>query len=1054
MPLHNEINKVFLIGTGPSIVGEVSEMDILAEQALQALGEENVQTVLINPNPATIETDLKKNVKVYLEPMTLTFVKRILRMEKPDALLPIFGGKPALALTEKLCADGILDDMGIEILSINKLALQFNNPKKANDFLLENNFEVAQRWTIKDPNNIKNELADAHYPIRVTKFQKYRKDQHRTLNSLEEVEKYFALESDNEHFNLDNYLLNEDLSNWEELIFNLIRDNNGNFCFFNNLGSMEPVKINAADSLLVSPILTRNNNQMQQLRHCSRKVANALNIHGPMVIHFAVKQDGEDFEFKILSVKPRLTKTTLLGYRSGVYSIGYITAKIALGYNLNEIIDPQSGLNASIEPTKDTISIKLPYWSFIESGHNHYKLNNRSSSSGQALGIGRNFESAFLKAIQSTTNFSNNVRVYRQELAKSENELINDLKNSHESHLITLLAAIGKGLDYQVIHQSLHVHPIFLQKMRHITILMKKLRDEELTPHLLAKVKENGFSDKLIAYLSHKSEDEIEKLVKEYKVFPSYIRIDGTAGIERPRIDAYYSAYEAANEVKPLETEKKCLIVGLKPFQVSLTGEFDYMIYHAAKTLKREGISPIIISNNPESISSAYDVCDRVYFEPITLENILAVARKENIKYVLTQFSGKQINQYRVALLKHGLHILGQENLEEVLNQDRLEQVINAGVNPVPALETSDLSEVKTFVEKQGFPVLIGGINNHKKLKSAVVFDTPALNRYISENELDMITISKFIEGNKYEVTILSDGQNVTIPGIIEHFEQTGSHASDSIAVFSPQNLSVTHQRLLRDAAVKIAKQMHLRGPINLHVLFANDRLYVLQIKTYAGHNVAFLSKSLHQDIATIATKILLGSNLEDLKLSNDVWPTNSLIHVKMPVFSYLSYQSDNTFDSQMKTSGSVIGQAHHLPTALYKGYEASNLIIPSYGTVFISVKDSAKNEAIGLAARFHKLGFSLLATEGTANILAEKGITTGIIEKIQEGSNSLLEKIAQHKINLVINVTSLSDSASHDAIRIKDQALATHIPVFSSLQSAEDILNVLEMMAMTTQPL
>lgn len=1054
MPLHSEINKVLIIGAGPTIVGEVAEMDILGQQALEAFLEENLQVVLINPNPASVETDKRKNLRVFLEPITLTFVKRIIRMEKPDAIFTACGGRPALKLTQQLLSDGILQDMKIQLLSVNRLALDLQDHTELHDFLMKHDLPCAKQWNLTDAKDLENDFKTSHYPLLLTKKQQYRPDTYRSFANWTELKKYFEYEQELDHFDYQDYLLNEDLSNWEEVILDAVRDGNGNFCFVNNTGSLEPVKINAADSLLVSPIITRNNNQIQRLRNCVKRIANVLNLKGILSVHFAVKQDGDDFNYKILSVKPRLTHTSLIAYRSGVYSVGYVTAKISLGYALNEITDPQSGLNAAVEPAKDAFSVQLPYWSFVESGYNHYRLNNKTTSSGSALGIGRNFEAAFMKALQATTNFSNNLRVFQKEYAKSEEEIIADLESPREDHLIVLTAAIAKGMPYQDLHQSLHLHPAFLQKFNHIMILMKKLQNEELTAKLLLKVKKNGFSNRLISYLTKRSEKEIADLMKEWLIVPSYIRIDGTAGLEEPKVNATYSAYGIENEIKPLDTKDKCLIIGMKPFQVSLTGEFDYTIYHAAKTLKEKGIEPIIISNNPESISASYDVCSRVYFEPITLENILAIAQKENIKYVMTQFSGKQINQYRLDLIKHGLQIVGQPNLEQLLNGNIAKLISNAGVNPVPALTTVDQDQIKQFVKQNGFPVLIGGFSNEKKQKSAVVFDVPALDKYIAENELDEITISKFIEGNKYEVSAISDGENVTLPGIIEHFEQTGSHASDSIAVYQPQNLSTTHQRLLRDATVNIARQMHVCGPINLHFLIANDQIYVLQIKTYSGHNMAFLSKSLHQDIAAITTKVLLGAKLPELGLSNDVWPSTPLIHVKMPVFSYLHYQGENTFDSQMKTSGSVIGRARRLPFALYKGYEASDLMIPSYGTVFISVKDSDKKAAIEIAARFHRLGFNLLATEGTANILAEEGITTGIIEKIQEGNNSLLEKIAQHKINIVINVTSLSDSASHDAIMIKDQALSTHIPVFSSLQSADDILAVLEAMAMTTQPL
>lgn len=1055
MPLSREINKILILGAGANIVNKVSDFDILCHQAIQALCEDNVQIILINPNPATIQTDTCKNIHVFLEPLTTDFVKRIIRMEKPDAILTAFGGTPAIELVKKLQKDGIIQDMNIKLLTINDLCLKIKDAQFLYDFLSENKIPVADQWLLHSVSDLSNVLKNAQYPLLITKSVKYRTDKVCSVNNFGMVKDYFQQEAESNRFNLKNYRINEDLSSWEELIFDVIRDNTGNCCFINSMSSLEPVSVNSHDSILIAPILTHNNNQIQELRHCCSKIANLLNINGILTIHFAVKKEGDSFIYKVLSVKPRLTHTSLISYRINIYSVGYVIAKIAIGYNLNEIIDPQSGLNSAIEPINDAFAIKMPYWSFTELSSNYYELGNKSTSSGLALGIGRNFETALMKAIQSTTNIMQNKRIYFNTLNNaSDDEIINKLQHVDNHHLLMLIVAISKGISLSDIQLHTGINCIFLQKIAHIVNVGKKFKQNPEQVNNLIAAKKCGFSNKLLSMIANIDENLIDELLDKHNIKPSYIGIDGTAGLHAPKINAYYSGYEVENEIIPLSQQDKCLIIGLKSFQISQTGEFDYMIYHVAQTLKKHKMQTVIISNNPESISNSYDLCDRVYFEPITLENILYICKKENIKYLITQFSGKQINQYRQRLLAHGLKLLGQDNLSDVLQQDRKQQIINANVNPVPALITTNRNEVLSFIETYKFPVLIGGFKNDKKQKSAVVFDKPALNRYIDENDLDKISISQFIEGNKYEITTISDGKNVTIPGIIEHFEQTGSHASDSIAVFRPQNLTSNKQRLIRDAVVNIAQQIHLRGPINLHILLANEQIYVLQIKTYAGHNVAFLSKSLQQDISAISTEVLLGKNLDELGLANDVWPSNNLIYIKMPVFSYLSYNSVNTFDSKMKTSGSVMGRANRLSFALYKGYEASNLTIPSYGTVFISVKDSDKKSAISVAARFHKLGFQLLATEGTANILAEEGITTSIVEKLQTGNNSLLEKIAQHKINLVINVTNLSDSASHDAIMIKDQALNTHIPVFSSIQSAENILNVLETMAMCTQPL
>lgn len=513
--------------------------------------------------------------------------------------------------------------MNIELLTINSLALSLSNPYNFYTFLKANKIAVANQWLLEKETDLTHVMEHAHFPLLLSKRQHYRPDSIISLEDATQLEKYFLDEENDDHFNWKDYCLSEDLSNWEELIFDIVRDNNGNFCFVGNIGSLESVGINSSDSLLVAPILTRNNNQIQKLRNCCRKIANCLNVHGALSIHFAVKQTSEEFNFKVLSIKPRLTQTSLLSYRSGVYSIGYVTAKIALGYNLNEIIDPQSGISAAVDPVQDACFVKLPYWSFTEAGYNHYSLSNKSASGGQALGIGRNFETAFLKALQSTTGFSNNVKTFNRECAKSKEELLRDLSHPNELHLITLLAALSQGISYHTLHKLLHVHLVFLQKFNHIIILLRKLQSEELTADLLLKVKKNGFSNRLIAQIIHQDEKYIADLCTKWNIKPSYIEIDGTAGLIHPNIQAVYSSYGIQEEIKPISNPKKCLLLGLKPFQVSLTGEFDYMLYHAAKTLKEQGISTIIISNNPESISAAYDVCDRVYFESITLKIFL-----------------------------------------------------------------------------------------------------------------------------------------------------------------------------------------------------------------------------------------------------------------------------------------------------------------------------------------------------------------------------------------------------------------------------------------------
>ena len=462
-----------------------------------------------------------------------------------------------------------------------------------------------------------------------------------------------------------------------------------------------------------------------------------------------------------------------------------------------------------------------------------------------------------------------------------------------------------------------------------------------------------------------------------------------------------------------------------------------------------------MISNNDESVATRFKKADKIYFEPITVESIIHVAEKEQIKDVLLQFSGKEINSLSKRLIENGLNVLGTGDLNP---KKRIRQVLELPMKTLKQnqlVTTVDRLQAKEFIHDNGFPILIGGFNDQGvKQKSAVVYDMPALLKYLEENLLAKITLSHFIEGNKYEITAISDGKNVTVPGIIEHLEQTGSHASDSIAVFKPQNLSDSGRKRLTYYAIELIKKVKMRGIFTLHFLTVNHDIYLLQIKPYAGHNVAFLSQALGKDITQCATEVLSGQNLSDLGYPNGLWPSNDFIYVKMPVFSYINYNSDNTFDSKMKSSGSVMGRDTELAKALFKGYEASGLRIPSYGTIFISVRDEDKAKMTELAQRFYRLGFKIVATEGTANNFAEAGITTGLVTKVHSDPNNLLAKIRQHKIVMVINITDLSDTASEDAIRIRDEALNIHVPVFSSIETTELILKVLESLSLTTQPI
>lgn len=1067
MPLKNELNKLLIIGSGPNIVGEVAEFDLITKQAIESFLEDSIKLVIVNPNPATVATDPSADVTVYLEPMTIDFLKRILRMEQPDAIVTALGSSISIQMALELKQSGILDELEIKLLTINNQTLEVvQDKRKLIEVLSANNLPCSKNFELNESvSELQKHLSSIQFPLIIAKADRFRERRHIKVTDEQELLGYLEKEARTSDYNTENYQFYEDLSDWEEILVDVLRDNEGNLNFVNFAGAIEPVSINRGDSVLVSPILTLNNQSIQKIRAITKKIGQIFNHHGILSVHFAVKQQSDRVSIKVLSIRPRITRSTLLAYRAGTYNIGYVLAKIALGYNLNEITDPNSGLNAAIEPILDMVATKFPNWSFTESGENHYLLNDKMQASGEAIGIGHNFETAMMKGIESTNSFEQNMTLYHKYLTEDIDDLLTELAHPGERHLIQLVIALVRGVSLTKLRQLIKIHPVYLQKFNNIAQVISQLRttyfstdNNEATAALLYRAKLLGFSNTLIAQITHQHPDVIIKNVREAGIEPSFIQLDGTAGMYTPQVSAVYSAYGVHNEVEPIKSDKpKLLIIGLGPFQISLNSEFDFMLFHAIKTLKELGYETIIISNNSEAISSSYRLVDRVYFEPITIENILRIAKYEGVTSIMTQFSGKQTNHFVGALQEHGLHIVGQEHFDlyhldqkEVLNK----LLTNLDFNGVPGTSTTTLTDALAYSNEIGFPVLVGGKTQNRPQKSAVVFDEPALREYILQNQLDKINISKFIDGQKYEVTAISDGENVTIPGIIEHLEQSGSHASDSIAVFNPQNLTSDQRRQIRDMTVSLSHLIKMRGFLNIHFLIFQGTIYVLQIKTYAGHNVPFLSKALRQDITKVATKVILGSSLQELGLPADIWPSNNLIYVKMPVFSYINYHGENTFDSKMKASGSVVGRDTKLSKALYKGYAGAGLTIPTYGSIFISVKDEDKKEATNLAHRFHLLGFKIFATEGTASILAETGITVNIVPKVEGSNHNVIDKLTAHKINLVINVTNYSDLANQDATQIKDAALHSHIPVFSSLKTASYVLEVLESLALTTQPI
>lgn len=1050
MPKRQDINKILVIGSGPIIIGQAAEFDYAGTQACLALKEEGYQVILINSNPATIMTDKEVADKVYIEPITLEFVSKILRKERPDAILPTLGGQTGLNMAMALSKDGILDDLNIELLGTKLSAIDQAEDRDLFKQLMEELGEPIPEsaivTTVQEAIDFANEIG---YPLIVRPAF--------TLGGTgggmcEDEASLIEITKNGLHLSpATQCLIEKSIAGYKEIEFEVMRDANDNGIVVCHMENFDPVGIHTGDSIVFAPCQTLSDIEIQLLRDASLKIIKALKIEGGCNVQLAI--DPHSFNYYVIEVNPRVSRSSALASKATGIPIAKLAAKIAIGLTLDEMKNPVTETTyAMFEPTLDYVVSKIPRWAFDKFEKGDRVLSTQMKATGEVMSLGRTIEESLLKAVRSLE-----IGAYHLSLPEmtelSDDELTHLMIHAQDDRLFHVAEAIRRGYSIYDIADFTKIDVFFLDKLLHIIEIETELKEKKDDIHTLKKAKEYGFTDKIIADLWETTDDAVYATRQEHNILPVYKMVDTCAAEFESKTPYFYSTYELENE-SVRSKEESVLVLGSGPIRIGQGVEFDYATVHSVKAIQEAGYEAIIMNSNPETVSTDFSISDKLYFEPLTLEDVLHVVALEQPKGVIVQFGGQTAINLAEGLTRHGVKIIGTtiEDLDRAENRDKFEQALQELNIPQPKGATATNKEdAVNIAESLNYPVLVRPSYVLGGRAMEIVWSTKDLERYMEEavkaSPEHPVLIDRYLVGTECEVDAISDGKTVLIPGIMEHIERAGVHSGDSMAVYPPQNLSEGVIDKIVDYTKKLAIGLNCKGMMNIQFIVKDEEVYVIEVNPRASRTVPFLSKVTGIPMAQVATTLILGNTLADLGYPEGLFPSSDLVHVKAPVFSFAKlHQVDTQLGPEMKSTGEVMGTDVTLEKALYKAFEAAGMHLADHGTVLFTVADETKEEALALAKRFNEIGYGLMATEGTSNFLKEHGLVVETVSKIsQDEQLNVLDVIRLGQTQLVINTTGNDDRHATDGFKIRRLAVENGVPLMTSLDTADAILRVLE---------
>ncbi|AQP52838.1 carbamoyl phosphate synthase large subunit [Vagococcus penaei] len=1050
MPKRTDIKKILVIGSGPIIIGQAAEFDYAGTQACLALKEEGYEVILINSNPATIMTDKGIADKVYIEPITIEFVSKILRKERPDAILPTLGGQTGLNMAMTLSASGLLDELNIELLGTKLTAIDQAEDRDLFKQLMEELNEPIPDSVIV--HSVTEALAFGEkigYPLIVRPAF--------TLGGTgggmcADATELIAITTNGLALSPANQcLIEKSIAGYKEIEFEVMRDSADNAIVVCHMENFDPVGIHTGDSIVFAPCQTLSDVEIQLLRDASLKIIRALKIEGGCNVQLAL--DPDSFNYYIIEVNPRVSRSSALASKATGFPIAKIAAKIAIGLTLDEMKNPVTETTyAMFEPTLDYIVSKIPRWAFDKFEKGDRLLSTQMKATGEVMALGRTLEESLLKAVRSLEIGTCHIEI--DELKSlSDDTLTHGIVYAQDDRLFYVSEALRRGFTIEDIAQLTKIDLFFLDKLLHIIEIEQELKTNPQDLASLKKAKKYGFTDKYIAKLWETHEPVVTQLRKDANVLPVYKMVDTCAAEFDSKTPYFYSSYDYENE-SLVTTKPSVLVLGSGPIRIGQGVEFDYATVHSVKAIQEAGYEAIIMNSNPETVSTDFSISDKLYFEPLTLEDVMNVINLEQPIGVIVQFGGQTAINLAEGLTKNGVTIIGTsiEDLDRAENRDKFERALTELNVPQPkgSTATNKIDAVR-IAEDLGYPVLVRPSYVLGGRAMEIVWSTKDLERYMEEavkaSPEHPVLIDRYLMGVECEVDAISDGQNVLIPGIMEHIERAGVHSGDSMAVYPPQNLSEAITEKIVDYTKRLAVGLRCKGMMNIQFIIHEDDVYVIEVNPRASRTVPFLSKVTGIPMAQVATQLILGKTLGELGYEPGLYPEAKQIHVKAPVFSFAKlHQVDTNLGPEMKSTGEVMGSDSTLEKALYKAFEASGMHLPDFGSVLLTVADDAKEEALQLAKRFHAIGYGLLATEGTGNYLMSHGLEVDIVGKLDtDDENNILTVIRSGRCQLVINTTGKDSTTASDGFKIRRQAVEASVPLMTSLDTADAILKVLE---------
>lgn len=1050
MPKIANIKKVVVIGSGPIVIGQAAEFDYAGTQACRSLREEGICVVLINSNPATIMTDKDIADKVYIEPLTPEIVKKVIRKEKPDSVLPTLGGQAALNIAMELEESGFLREHNVRLIGTSAKTI-----KKAED---RDEFKKTMEKIHEPcaPSQVVTTVKDGLEFVKTIGYPAVLRPAYTLGGSgggIAENEQEFIdiLENGLRLSRVGQVLVERCIAGWKEIEYEVMRDANGTCITICNMENMDPVGVHTGDSIVVAPSQTLADKEHQMLRSAALNIISELDIKGGCNVQFALNPDS--FEYCVIEVNPRVSRSSALASKATGYPIAKVAAKIALGYNLDEIKNAVTGKTyASFEPTLDYVVVKIPRLPFDKFIQAKRTLTTQMKATGEVMSICTNFEGALMKALRSLEQHVDSL-IYLDYSERPLEEIHERLYKVDDRRIFVIAEAIRRGISLGEIHAITKVDIWFLDKLSNLVAMERTLMEADtLTPELMAEAKRMEFPDKVIGQLTGKTEQEIKNLRYEMGIRAAYKIVDTCAAEFEATTPYYYSCYDGCNEVEENHRKKKIMVLGSGPIRIGQGIEFDYCSVHSTWALKEQGYETIIVNNNPETVSTDFDIADKLYFEPLTPEDVESIVQLEKPDGAVVQFGGQTAIKLTDALLKMGVNILGTsaENVDAAEDRELFDEILEECCIPRPAGHTVfTCEEALHAAHELGYPVLVrpsyvlGGAGMQIAIadKDIVEF-MEVINRNVQEHP---ILVDKYLMGKEVEVDAVCDGEDIVIPGIMEHVERAGIHSGDSISVY-PAGLPEKIKRVITEYTRKLAKSLHVIGLINIQFIVYQEEVYVIEVNPRSSRTVPYISKVTGIPIVDLASKVITGAKLKDLGYTPGLQPESEYYAIKMPVFSFEKLRgAEISLGPEMKSTGECLGISKDFNEALYKAFLGAGIQLPKHKKMILTVKDADKLDAIDIGRRFAALGYEIHSTKSTARVLNENGVKAQVINKVEEPSPNLLDLILSHEIDLIIDTPSQGVEHSKDGFVIRRHAIETGVYCLTSLDTANALLTSLE---------